>query len=148
MARLQVARLGRLSRQANLPLLGGRRRTAKACHWPWNVKSTIEKAELPQHKRGTCWENWWIPTVLQLHFLMCTISIHAEGCEKLLRRWTTVPSKNLQHLGSNMKCWFWFGDLKWSFAVNWILKLDYLQSSKHLNMLQIWSISSNARNNY
>ena len=59
---------------------------------------------------------------------------HAEGCEKLLRRWTTVPSKNLQHLGSNMKCSFWFV-LTWSFAVNRILKLDYLQSSKHLNML-------------
>ena len=74
---------------------------------------------------------------------------HAEGCEKLLRRWTTVPSKNLQHLGSDWwHAHFGLVFLKWSFAVNRILKLDYLQSSKHLNMLQIWSISSNARNNY
>lgn len=41
---------------------------------------------------------------------------HAEGCEKLLRRWTTAPSKNLQHLGSNMKCSFWFGVLKMVFC--------------------------------
>lgn len=37
---------------------------------------------------------------------------HAEGCEKLLRRWTTVPSKNLLIL------------VKRSFAVSRILKLD------------------------
>ena len=33
-----------------------------ASHWktmPWNVKSTIRKAKLPQHKSGSPWQNWY-----------------------------------------------------------------------------------------
>ena len=31
-------------------------RTRKLCHWPWNVKSTIRKAEHPRHSRlGSPW---------------------------------------------------------------------------------------------
>ena len=38
-------------RLPKLPLLGGWLRTLKICQWPWNVRSTIGKAEIPQHKR-------------------------------------------------------------------------------------------------
>ena len=36
-------------RQAHLPLHGAWRRTRQICHWPWNVESKIEKAELPKN---------------------------------------------------------------------------------------------------
>ena len=55
----ELARLGWLPRQAKLPLHGGWYRTGTVCHWPWNVKSTIRKAELPQHKPGSPWKNWY-----------------------------------------------------------------------------------------
>ncbi len=58
-APLRVARLGWLPRQANLPIHGGWR--TGICHWLWNVTSPIRKAELPQHKAGSPWENWPIP---------------------------------------------------------------------------------------
>ena len=63
-ARLQVARLRWLSRQANLPLLGGRRRLWQMCHWPWSVKSTIRKGRpsQTQHKTGLHSKNCWLPT--------------------------------------------------------------------------------------
>ena len=47
-----------LPRKAKVPLQGGWYRTETVCHWPWNVKSTIRKAELPQHKLGSPWKNW------------------------------------------------------------------------------------------
>ena len=60
-------RLGWLPSQAKLPLYDGWRRTWQMCHWSWNVKSTIIKAELPQHKPGSPWESWSLPTTSQLH---------------------------------------------------------------------------------
>ena len=53
-------RPGWLPRQANLPLHGGWRRTWQMCHWPWSVKSRIRKAQLPKHKPGSPWDNWWL----------------------------------------------------------------------------------------
>ena len=44
---LQILRW--LTRQAKLPLLRGLHGTWNKSHWPWNVKSTIRKAELPLH---------------------------------------------------------------------------------------------------
>ena len=55
---LELARLGWLPRKAKLPLHGGWYRTGTVCHWPWNVKSTIRKVDLPQHKPGSPWKNW------------------------------------------------------------------------------------------
>ena len=70
-ASLRVARLGWLPSQAKLPLHDGWRWTWQMCQWPWNVKSTIGKAKLPQDKPGSSWENWSLPTTSQLH-LSCT----------------------------------------------------------------------------
>ena len=67
-ASLPVARLGWLPGQAKLPLHDGWQRTRKLCHSSWNVKSTIKKAQSPQHKPASPWENWSLPTSLQLHF--------------------------------------------------------------------------------
>ena len=50
-APVRLARQGRFPSQANLPLHGGWRRTPNPCHWPWNVESTIRKAELLKHNR-------------------------------------------------------------------------------------------------
>ena len=47
---VRLTRLEWLPRQAKLPLHGGWRRNWQMCHWPWDVKSTIRKAKLPQHK--------------------------------------------------------------------------------------------------
>jgi len=44
-----TSRVAPLRRQANLLLHGGWHRTRAICHWPWNVESTIRKAELPIH---------------------------------------------------------------------------------------------------
>ena len=65
-----LARPGWFPWQANLPLLGGWLRTWKICHWLGNAKSTVRKARpaQTQHKTGSPWENWWIPTTSQLHF--------------------------------------------------------------------------------
>ena len=63
-----MARLGWLPGQAKLPLHDGWQRTRKPCHSSWNVKSTIKKAKPPQHKPASPWENWSLPTSLQLHF--------------------------------------------------------------------------------
>ena len=52
----------RIPKQANLPLHDGWHRTGQMCHCSWNVKSTIRKAKLPQHKPGSPWENWSLPT--------------------------------------------------------------------------------------
>ena len=69
-----MARLGWLPSQARLPLSDGWHRTCKLCQWPWNVKSTNRKAELPQHKPGSRWEDWSLPTTSQLHlYLHCMI---------------------------------------------------------------------------
>ena len=56
-ASLRVARLwlGWLPSQARLPQHDGQGRTWQICHCSWNVKSTIIKAELPQHKPGSPW---------------------------------------------------------------------------------------------
>ena len=62
---LPVARLGWLP---ELPLHDGWQRTRKLCHCSWNVKSTIRKAKLPQHKPGSPWENCSLITTSQLHF--------------------------------------------------------------------------------
>ena len=70
-AGLWVARPGWLPSQANLILHVGWHRPRQMCQWPWNVKSTIRKADLPQHKPGSPWENWSLPTASQLH-LFCT----------------------------------------------------------------------------
>ena len=37
---------------------------ASGIQWPWNVKSTIMKAtsSQTQHKPGSSWSNWWLPT--------------------------------------------------------------------------------------
>ena len=61
-------RLGWLPRQARPSLHGGRRPTWNKCHWTWKFKSTMRIPELPQHKPGSPWENWWLPTTSQLHF--------------------------------------------------------------------------------
>ena len=61
-------RLGWLPRQARPSLHGGRRPTWNKCHWTWKFKSTMRIPELPQHKPGSAWENWWLPTTSQLHF--------------------------------------------------------------------------------
>ena len=53
----------------------GRRRKGKICLWPWNVKSTIRKAELPQQKPGSRWEDWSLPTTSQLHHFCTTWSL-------------------------------------------------------------------------
>ena len=58
LAPVRWAKPVQLRRKAKLPLHGGRRPTGRMCHWPWNVKSTIRKAELPQHKPGSPWKNW------------------------------------------------------------------------------------------
>ena len=43
-------------REARLSLHGGWRRTWEVHYWPWNVKSTIRKAELSLHSRpGSLW---------------------------------------------------------------------------------------------
>ena len=42
---VRLARLRWLPKQAKAQLHGGWRRVWKICHWPWNVKSTIGKAE-------------------------------------------------------------------------------------------------------
>ena len=72
-ASLRVARLwlGWLPSQARLPQHDGQRRTRQMCHCSWNVKSTIIKAELPQHKPGSPWQSWSLHTTSQLH-LFCT----------------------------------------------------------------------------
>ena len=72
---LPVARLGWLLSQAKLLLHVGWHRTRKICQWPWNVKSTIGKANLPQHKPGSAWEDWSLPTTSQLHLLCTTWSL-------------------------------------------------------------------------
>ena len=70
-ASLRVARLwlGWLPSQAKLPLHDGQRRTWQTCHCSWNVKSTIIKAGLPQHKPGSPWESWLLHTTSQLHLV-------------------------------------------------------------------------------
>ena len=45
----RLTRLGWCPSQANLPLHDGWRRNRKICHSPWDVKSTVRKAELPIH---------------------------------------------------------------------------------------------------
>ena len=72
-ASLRVARLwpGWLPSQARLQQHDGQRRTWQMCHCSWNVKSTITKAELPQHKPGSPWQSWSLHTTSQLH-LFCT----------------------------------------------------------------------------
>ena len=74
-ASLRVARLGWLPSQAKLPLQDGWQRTRKLCHCSLKVKSTIRKAELPQHKPGPPWENWSLPTTSQLHMFCTTWSL-------------------------------------------------------------------------
>ena len=74
-ASLSMARLGWLPGQAKLPLQDGWQRTRKLCHCSWKVKSTIRKAELPQHKPGSPWENWSLPTTSQLHMFCTTWSL-------------------------------------------------------------------------
>ena len=44
-----MARLGWFPRWAKVQLYGFWGRTGLACHWPWDVKSTIRKAVLPKH---------------------------------------------------------------------------------------------------
>ena len=70
-ASVRVARLGWLPRQAKLPLHDGWCRTWQMCHCAWNVNQQSEKPDLPQHKPGSPWENWSLPTTSQLH-LFCT----------------------------------------------------------------------------
>ena len=70
-----MARLGWLPGQAKLPLQDGWQRTPKLCHCSWKVKSTIWKAKLPQHKPGSPWENWSLPTTSQLHIFCTTWSL-------------------------------------------------------------------------
>ena len=41
---------------------------SKKCRWTWNVKWTIQNAELVWHKPGSPGQNWWPPTTSQLHF--------------------------------------------------------------------------------
>ena len=67
-ASLWVARLGWLPRQAKLSLHDGWQRTRNLCHCSWNVKSTIGKAKLPQHKPGSPWESCSLPATSQLLF--------------------------------------------------------------------------------
>ena len=43
----------------------------RLCQWSWSVTSTIWKEELPQHKPGSPWENWSLPTTSQLHDPAC-----------------------------------------------------------------------------
>ena len=56
-ASLRVARLwlGWLPSQARLPLHDGQHRTWQMCHCSLNVKSTLIKVALPQHKPGSPW---------------------------------------------------------------------------------------------
>ena len=70
-ASLRVARLwlGWLPSQEKLPLHDGQGRTWQTCHCSWNVKSTIIKAGLPQHKPGSPWESWLLHTTSQLHLV-------------------------------------------------------------------------------
>ena len=83
--------LWRLPSQAKLPLHDGWRRTWQMCHCSWNVKSTIRKAELPQHKPGSPWENWSLQTTSQLHLLRLRNlylgpfqTLRAGGCPKVV----------------------------------------------------------------
>ena len=77
-APVRLARLGWFPSQANLPLHGGWRRTPKTCHWPWNVESTIRKAELLKNTTQNLIAIGKTGGYLQLHsftFLHSTISI-------------------------------------------------------------------------
>ena len=92
-APLQVARLGWLARPAKLPLCGFCRRTRKTCHWSWNVKSTVRKARSSrmQNQPGSSWENWWLPTTSQLHFLALHNLHLVTSCPKVVyNSWTAA----------------------------------------------------------
>ena len=67
-ASVQLARLGLLPTQAKRAVHGGWRWTWEVRHWPWNVKSTIREAELPQHKPGSPWAHCRWPTTSQRYF--------------------------------------------------------------------------------
>ena len=74
-ASLPVARLGWLPSQAKLPLHDGWHRTPKM---PLIIKCQINsqlKPDLPQHKPGSPWENWSLPTTSQLHLVCTTLSL-------------------------------------------------------------------------
>ena len=50
------------------------------------------KAELPQHKPGSCRENWWVPTTSQLHFFAAqTLLVSSSSCW-CCRRWQLETS--------------------------------------------------------
>ena len=105
LAPVRPARLQRwLPRRAKPSLHGSWRRTGSKCHghWAWNDKSTMRIPELPQHKPGSPWKNWWLPTTSQLYFFgLCTAQSLFTTVPKLqfLRKhcWhqmTRTPSKN------------------------------------------------------
>jgi len=64
---VRSARLAWRPKHAKLPVHCGWHRNWKVCHWLSNFESTIRKVELPQHKTGSPWADWWLPTTLQLH---------------------------------------------------------------------------------
>ena len=53
------------------------------CHWPRDVKSTIRKAKLPQHKPGSPWEKGWLPTTSKPH-LFAMYNLYLEPFWTLL----------------------------------------------------------------
>ena len=74
-----------LPRRAKQSLYGGSGRIWNKCHWSWNLKSAMRIPDLPQHKPGSPWENWWLPTTSQLHFfalhnLYLRPSVHGSSC--------------------------------------------------------------------
>jgi len=56
-----------------------------------HIKNQESKASQTQHKTGSSWENWWLPTTSQLHFfarhnldLEPFLTMAAEGCPKVV----------------------------------------------------------------
>ena len=68
-------------------------------HVPNLVRKSIRKAELPQHKPGLPWENWWIPTPSQLHFL----ALQLVAVPKLYFLCSRTCCKDLGPNGPNSK---------------------------------------------
>ena len=145
-ASLRVARLGLLPSQAKLPLHDGRRRTWHMCNCSWNVKSTIRKAKLPQHKRGSPWENCSLPTTSQLHRFCTTWSLFStildpasswlsQSCDSYAVSFCCPNGPNNKHC---LEEHLWHGSTTSTVASLPVARLGWLPSQAKLPLHDGW----------
>ena len=91
-------------RQAKPSLHGGSRRTWNNVTGHEISNQQWEEPNLPQHKPGSPWQNWWLPTTSQLHFfalhnlyLRPFYTMVAGSCQKVAILAPTLLAPNDQN---------------------------------------------------